>query len=171
MSGEEKVVKIRNLQRGIKVNQRAIKRAGEETLRIEGRAGKVDRVISGGLPLTRRGDQGCPAPAEVSIILVTDNYIRDLNRKYRGVEKATDVLAFPMQEGEFSGLHPHLLGDVVISVERAEKQAGEFRHGFEEELSLLTIHGILHLLGYNDITLKGRKKMESRQKEILEEVK
>ena len=102
--------------------------------------------------------------------MVTDNYIKDLNRKYRGVEEATDVLAFPMQEGEFSGLHPHLLGDVVISVERAREQAREFGHRFEEELSLLTIHGLLHLLGYDDFTVRGRKKMEVREKEILKAV-
>lgn len=115
-------------------------------------------------------DSGSPAPREVSIVLVSDDYIKDLNRKYRGVEKATDVLAFPMQEGEFSGLHPHLLGDVVISVERAREQAGEFKHGFEEELSLLTIHGILHLLGYDDRTPGERKEMKVKEKEILEEV-
>lgn len=146
------MVKIRNLQRRIKVEPRTIKRAGEETLRREGRAGK-------------------PTPAEVSIILVTDNYIRNLNRKYRGVEEATDVLAFPIQEGEFSGLHPHLLGDVVISVDRAKEQAGEFKHGFEEELSLLTIHGLLHLLGYDDRTPESRRKMKVREKEILRNIK
>jgi len=74
-----------------------------------------------------------------------------------------------MQEGEFSGLHPHLLGDVVISVERTKEQAGEFRQGFEKELSLLTIHGILHLLGYDDSTVEGRRKMEARQKAILKQ--
>ncbi|MCD5401151.1 rRNA maturation RNase YbeY [candidate division NPL-UPA2 bacterium] len=141
------MVKIKNEQRRIKVDQRTIRRAGEETLRREN-----------------------SSPAEVSIILVTDNYIKDLNRKYRGVEEATDVLAFPMQEGEFSGLHPHLLGDVVISVERAREQAREFGHRFEEELSLLTIHGLLHLLGYDDFTVRGRKKMEVREKEILKAV-
>ncbi len=102
--------------------------------------------------------------------MVTDNYIRELNRKYRGVEEATDVLAFPMQEGEFSGLHPQLLGDVVISVERAEEQAEEFKHRLEEELSLLTIHGILHLLGYDDSTVRGRKRMRDKENEILKEV-
>ncbi len=117
-----------------------------------------------------REDPGRPTPAEVSIILVTDNYIRELNRKYRGVEEATDVLAFPMQEGEFSGLHPQLLGDVVISVERAEEQAREFNHRLEEELSLLTIHGILHLLGYDDSTVRDRKRMKDKEKAILKEV-
>lgn len=117
-----------------------------------------------------RGDPGRPVPAEVSIVLVTDKDIKDLNRRYRGVEEATDVLAFPMQEGEFSGLHPHLLGDVVISVERAKEQAGKLKHGFEEELSLLTIHGILHLLGYDDRIAKDRKKMRVREREILKAV-
>ncbi len=118
-----------------------------------------------------RGNLGRLAPAEVSIILVTDNYIKNLNRQYRGVEEATDVLAFSMQEGELSGLHSHLLGDVVISVERAREQAGEFKHSLEEELSLLTIHGTLHLLGYDDQTDKDRKEMEVREKEILKAVK
>jgi len=118
--------------------------AGEETLRREGNS-----------------------PAEVSIVLVTDDYIKSLNRKYRGREESTDVLAFPMQEGEFSGFHPSLLGDVVVSVERAGEQAKEFKHGLEEELCLLTIHGILHLLGYNDLVPKDKKRMQVREKEIL----
>ncbi|MCD5398023.1 rRNA maturation RNase YbeY [candidate division NPL-UPA2 bacterium] len=147
MNREEPMVKIKNEQRKIKVDQRIIRQAGEETLRREN-----------------------SSLAEVSIVLVTDNYIKDLNRKYRGVEEATDVLAFPMQEGEFSGLHPHLLGDVVISVERAREQAREFGHRFEEELNLLTIHGLLHLLGYDDQTDKDRKKMEVREKEIWKAV-
>ncbi len=164
------MVRIKNKQRSIKVDQRTIRRAGEETLRREGGAGKVDRVASGDLLSGPGGDLGLQAPVEVSIILVTDNYIRDLNRKYRGVEEATDVLAFPMQEGEFSGLHSHLLGDVVISVERARDQARKFGHRFEEELSLLTIHGILHLLGYDDFTAGDRRRMKAKEKEILKTV-
>ncbi len=141
------MVKIQNLQRKIKIDQKTIERAGEETL-------KREKSI----------------PSEVSVILVTDNYIKNLNRKYRGRDEATDVLAFPMREGAFSQFHTYLLGDVVISAERAREQAGEFKHGFEEELGLLTIHGILHLLGYDDSTVRGRKKMETRQKEILKDV-
>lgn len=75
-----------------------------------------------------------------------------------------------MQEGEFSGLNPRLLGDVVISAERAQIQARRLKHTLREELGLLTIHGLLHLLGYNDITFNGRKKMEEKEKAILKSI-
>lgn len=152
------MVKIKNKQRKIKVNQKIIRRAGEETLKREAVVRREENF--GGL-----------ASAEVSIALVTDSHIRSLNLRYRGVRKTTDVLAFSMQEGETIGFHSHLLGDVVISVERASEQAGEFKHSLEEELSFLTIHGTLHLLGYDDQTSKGRKEMKVREKEILKAVK
>ncbi|MCK4261552.1 rRNA maturation RNase YbeY [bacterium] len=105
--------------------------------------------------------------AEVSIISVTDDYIRNLNQEYRHRDQVTDVLAFAMGEGEFSSLNPHLLGDVVISAEMAKGQAEQFGESLDKELARLVIHGVLHLLGYDDVRLEDKKRMETKQEEVL----
>jgi len=87
--------------------------------------------------------------AELSISLVSDKKITELNQQYRNRPHPTDVLSFSLREGAFSDINPHLLGDVVISVETAKRQAGAERISFEEEICVLLIHGILHLLGYD----------------------
>ena len=86
---------------------------------------------------------------EVSILLVNDAKIRKLNRQYRNIDAATDVLSFPQNDGEDAEFVSHMLGDVVISVETAKHQAAEHRFSLEQELVLLLIHGILHLFGYD----------------------
>ena len=87
--------------------------------------------------------------AEVSVVFVDDGEMRNLNRNYRGINKSTDVLAFPMNEGRFAAINPDLLGDVVVSVPRAREQAEARGHSLERELTCLLIHGLLHLLGYD----------------------
>ena len=97
------------------------------------------------------------AGGELSIVLVDNKYIRRLNRKYRHKDCATDVLSFPQGKGDGSifqqkiepspFLTPPLLGDVVISVERAKSQAKKYGHSFKDEMAILIEHGILHLLG------------------------
>ena len=91
---------------------------------------------------------GCKAH-EISILVTDDARIRDLNRTYRGIDTPTNVLSFPMQEGEFSDLTPGLLGDVAISCETAQKEADEAGIGLSERMSQLLIHGVLHLVGYD----------------------
>lgn len=93
--------------------------------------------------------------------------MEELNLQYRGRKGTTDVLAFPMGEGVASGLHPHLLGDVVISVEAAVRQSRALGHSLEEELSVLLIHGILHLIGYHHDGVNERKKTLKLQEELL----
>ncbi len=93
--------------------------------------------------------------------------MEELNLRYRGRKGTTDVLAFPMREGVASGLHPHLLGDVVISVEAAVRQSRALGHSLEEELSVLLIHGILHLIGYHHDGVNERKKTLKLQEELL----
>ncbi|RJP19161.1 MAG: rRNA maturation RNase YbeY [Candidatus Abyssobacteria bacterium SURF_5] len=97
--------------------------------------------------------------AEVSVLIVTDARIRELNRTYRGIDSSTDVLAFPMAEGKFAALNPDLIGDIVISAERARVQAQQAGHDLIDELRLLAAHGTLHLLGYEDETSRGRARM------------
>ena len=95
-----------------------------------------------------------------------DREIRDLNQTFRNVSKPTNVLAFPMQEGEFGDISPGLLGDVVISAETAEREAKEAGIELEERMSQLLIHGILHLVGFDHE--QGPEQAEDMEKKSLE---
>jgi probable rRNA maturation factor len=107
--------------------------------------------------------------AELSLLLVNDAQIQALNRRYLRLDKPTNVLAFPMREGEFSVLHPNLLGDLVISVETARRQKKRFGLDETKMVILLMIHGILHLLGYeHEGTKKGAREMAIKQKELFQ---
>ncbi|RLB84618.1 MAG: rRNA maturation RNase YbeY [Deltaproteobacteria bacterium] len=110
---------------------------------------------------------GCNAH-EISIVILDDQEMAQLNKTYRGINKPTNVLAFPMQEGEFSEITPGLLGDVVISMETAEREAVTARISLEERTSQLLIHGILHLLGF-DHEMGDREAaiMEKKSLELL----
>ena len=94
---------------------------------------------------------------ELSIFFTDNSRIKELNKTYRAIDKPTDVLSFPMDE-------PFLLGDIVISVEMAESQAGKFKWSLDKELARLLIHGILHLLGYEHVK-GGRQARNMREKE------
>ncbi len=120
-------------------------------------------------------------PAEVSVTFVDDEAIRELNRDYRGKDRATDVLSFPLCEDEDDFVMPPMsdedgeedaepvaLGDIVISVERAKAQAEEYGHAFERELAFLAVHSTLHLLGYDhERSEEEDKDQRRRQEEIL----
>jgi probable rRNA maturation factor len=99
----------------------------------------------------------CP-DAELSILIVDDQQIAKLNQQFLNRKGPTNVIAFPMQEGQFTEITPNLLGDVVISVETARHEAHNAGLRMEERLNELLIHGILHLLGYDH----GEKKPEAR---------
>jgi len=103
---------------------------------------------------------------EVSITLTDDEGIRRLNRTYLGKDAPTDVLAFPMDE-EAEGESVRLLGDVVVSVETAARQAEERGKALEDEIDLLVAHGLLHLLGYDDKTPQGLEQMNTRVAQVL----
>ena len=113
--------------------------------------------------------QGYRDLPDVSVALVDDAYIRRLNREYRAVDQPTDVLAFPMDRDERAPGEP-TLGDIVISVERARDQARQFKHPLRREIAFLAVHGLLHLLGYEDETESGASAMWSKQKELLERI-
>jgi probable rRNA maturation factor len=87
--------------------------------------------------------------SELSVLFVDDSEITEMNLSYRGKEGPTNVLSFPMHEGDFGDINPGLLGDIVISLETAMDEAKKAAISFEERLSQLLIHGILHLLGYD----------------------
>jgi probable rRNA maturation factor len=113
--------------------------------------------------------QGYRDTPDVSVALVDDAYIRMLNQEYRGVDQPTDVLAFRMDPAD-SAVAESALGDIVISVERARDQARQFKHPLRREVALLAVHGLLHLLGYEDETETGASTMWSKQKELLDKI-
>lgn len=110
----------------------------------------------------------CP-DAFLSVVLVDDIQIREMNHHYLGRDRATNVLSFPMQEGEWKGLNPFLLGDVVISVDTAFRDAAEGGISPESELYFLLIHGILHLTGYNheNVGEAETRRMEAKEDELF----
>ena len=135
---------VRNLQRRQRLNSRLLKRIGSRTL----------------------ASLGCEN-AEVSLLLVTDARIATLNTLYRGDPTPTDVLSFPLGEGFFPHLHPTLLGDVVISVETAARQARGGGRSLEEETARLLIHGLLHLTGYDHAERREAREMFRLQRRLL----
>jgi len=109
--------------------------------------------------------------AEISLLFVNDLQIQLLNQRYLRRDKPTNVLAFPMREGEFSTLHPHLLGDIVISVETAKRQSNRFGLNEMGMIILLMIHGVLHLIGFeHEGAKKGAREMATRQRELFQRV-
>lgn len=116
--------------------------------------------------------------AEISIMLTDNEGIRALNSMHRDIDSATDVLSFPMFEydedgeiiedyAEFNEKGEICLGDIVISLERAEMQAEEYGHTFEREVGFLTVHSMLHLLGYDHMSPEDEEEMFGYQREIL----
>lgn len=106
--------------------------------------------------------------AWLCVTVVDDEDIHALNRDFRGVDRPTDVLSFPMGEGEDIAAAPDgFLGDVVLSLPSAEAQAAEYGHSLLREISFLTVHGALHLLGYDHADGKEAARMDARQNEIL----
>lgn len=140
-------ISVRNLQRKIKVDLSLLKEVTGRTLR----------------------DLGYES-AECGVLLVSDRRIAELNRTFRKVAAPTDVLAFSMQEGQRVQGSPNLLGDVVISAERALSQAMDRGHSLERELSFLLVHGLLHLLGWDDTTKADRRRMLQAQEKILKKI-
>lgn len=118
--------------------------------------------------------ESVPDGSEVSVTFVTNDRIQEINRDYRDKDAPTDVISFALEEmGEdevvITGTDlPRILGDIIISIDRAREQAAEYGHSFERELGFLTVHGFLHLLGYDHMNEQDEKEMISRQKSILD---
>jgi len=110
-----------------------------------------------------------PYVSEISVTLVTDSEIRALNRQYRGIDKATDVLSFSIGDVNRDS-EAVVLGDIVISAETAVRQAGLYGHGVERELAFLTVHGALHLLGYDHMNKADEAAMYAKQDLILQKL-
>lgn len=112
---------------------------------------------------------GPEEPWEMSVLLCDNKRIHELNREYRHIDRPTDVLSFALNEGdEVNGeAESQLLGDLVISLERTAEQAKEYGHPFERELAYLTVHGCLHILGYDHMTEEDKKEMRTEEEFIL----
>jgi probable rRNA maturation factor len=109
-------------------------------------------------------------PCELAVVVTDDGVLHELNLRHRGVDAPTDVLAFPNETcGPFVDApgQARYLGDVVISFHRAQVQAAEAGHDTQVELQLLVVHGVLHLLGYDDVTEEQRARMWAAQTEVL----
>lgn len=128
----------------------------------------------------------CPYEAELNILLTDNEEIHRINREYRGIDRATDVLSFPMIEYITPGNFDHceeegqdcfnpetgelLLGDIVISVDKVLEQAKAYGHSTRRELAFLTAHSMFHLFGYDHMEEEERQVMEERQRRLLEEL-
>jgi probable rRNA maturation factor len=105
--------------------------------------------------------------ADLSIVLTNDARLHRLNREYLGIDAPTDVLSFPASEPDPETGTPYL-GDILISIPRARRQAASAGHALESEVQLLVVHGVLHLLGHDHAETRQKKKMWKAQVEILE---
>lgn len=123
----------------------------------------IEKVVE--TVLTSEGAEG---DFEVSVSFVTNEEIRTLNREYRNVDLETDVLSFPMDDDEFDGII--ILGDIVLSTQRIIEQANDFGHSLEREMLYLTVHSMLHLLGYDHMNSTEKDEMRLREKEIMKEL-
>lgn len=114
--------------------------------------------------------EGVTVPCELDVTLTDDAVIHTINREQRGVDRPTDVLSFPIDEMDYD-TNRRYLGDMVLSLERAEAQGEEYGGGFKHEAQYLTVHSVLHLLGYDHLDEGEEKaKMRAREKAIMKEL-
>ncbi len=138
----------------------------------------ADKIINAALDY-----EECPYEAEVSLTLVDNNRIHDINKEFRDIDRPTDVLSFPMVEyddaGEFAFLEDEddcfnpetgelMLGDIIISLDKVEEQAIAYGHSFTREYAFLIAHSMLHLMGYDHMTDDDASIMEAKQRAILD---
>jgi probable rRNA maturation factor len=145
-------VLVNNMQEAVEVPEELLallKEIGEFILRLEGRS----------------------LDCEVSVILVDNSYIQDLNLTYRGLDAPTDVLSFNLQDDVTDFEADSILGDVVVSLEKAAEQAAAYRHSLKREVAFLTLHGILHLLGYDHETPEEEREMNEKAELVLKKYK
>ena len=134
---------------------------------------KITNIFETALKMTQTKQN-----VSVNITIVGENAIRQLNNEYRNVDRVTDVLSFPLNEGEDFKSNEFCdneicsdLGDIVICKKRVVSQASEYGHSFEREMCFLALHGLLHLLGYDHITQSEEKQMFGLSEEILKQNK
>jgi len=103
-----------------------------------------------------------------NLIIVDNDYIHELNKTYRNIDRETDVISFALEDDKsFNTTEVRMLGDIYISIDRVRSQAEEYGHSFKRELYFLAIHGLLHLLGYDHMKEEDEKIMFAKQEEVL----
>ncbi len=115
----------------------------------------------------------------VTVTLTTPEKIQEINKQYRNIDKATDVLSFPMfekeeletKQKENDFICEDILGDIIISISKVEEQAKEYGHSFERELSYMVVHGFYHLMGYDHMQEEDKTKMRKKEENILAQLK
>ena len=125
-------------------------------------AGTIENTVSASLAI-----EGIQCFVEVSVSLVDNIEIQKLNKSYRGLDKPTDVLSFPQYDEVDESMDYIFLGDIVISLEKAQEQAKEYGHSFEREVAFLTAHSMLHLLGYDHDSQESTQEMRQKEEEIM----
>ena len=132
-------------------------------------------------------EDGVNVPCEVSLVFVDNEEIREINNENRGIDRATDVLSFPILEYPKDKVYKEVyeeekfdetfldgedlvIGDIVLSLEKALEQSEEYNHSFEREASYLVVHSVLHLLGYDHMEDEEKKRMRTREEEILDKL-
>ena len=142
-------IQIENRQKLIKIDRKKIRSAVTALLKLE----------------------DC-SDRELSITFVDDPGIRIINNQYLGKDKPTNVISFSLQEGEYGGINPDLLGDIIISVETAQRDAARGRLSLDEEIIFLIIHGFLHLTGYDHVNTSAAnvRNMKKKEKELFQKL-
>ncbi|AGN37153.1 rRNA maturation RNase YbeY [Bacillus paralicheniformis] len=141
----------------------------DETGRVpEDQLAEIEKILQ-----FAAAEEGVADGAEVSVTIVNNEEIQKINKEYRGKDYPTDVISFALEEdgeGEIEIIGadmPPVLGDIIISADKAREQAEEYGHSLMRELGFLTVHGFLHLLGYDHMTEEEEKEMFTKQKDIL----
>lgn len=105
---------------------------------------------------------------EFNVIIVTSDFIHELNKNYRNIDRVTDVISFALEDDKTFNLDNYrVLGDIYICLDKVKSQALEYGHSFKRELSFLAVHGLLHLLGYDHMTKEEEEVMFAKQEEVL----
>ena len=136
------IIHIENRQRTVKLDLRRIRRV----------AHKLKKILN------------CP-DQEISLLFVDNEQIRQINRQYLNRDHPTNVISFPLREGDYGHINPQILGDIVISAERAFHDAAAGDLSVNDEIDFLLIHGLLHLLGYNHESGNNKESLQMRDKE------
>lgn len=141
----------------------------QDKIEIDGKIEAIETIINQVIEECLKEEEHS-TDVEVSVSFVDNEEIRELNKEYRNVDSPTDVLSFPMEEDSF-GLFTPLLGDIVISLERALEQSKEYGHTFEREIAYLTAHSMFHLLGYDHMTDEDKRIMREKEKSVMKTLK
>ena len=123
----------------------------------------VKKVLKKGLKLLNI------SKCEFNIIVVDNEYIHNLNKSYRGIDRPTDVISFALQDDKTFDVDDNILGDIYISIDKVYSQAEEYGHSKLREFCFLAVHGMLHLLGYDHMNKEDEEKMFNLQEKILKE--